>query len=134
MDQQQTEALLIRASATDNRIVTDPLITQWLDLLGNFEYTDLVNALREHRLTAPGVYLEAGHLAQILTNRRKSAAMLQQTGPPMCHIHAEYPVLPRTGCDQCKKYPGDLAPGAPRPQLITLSAALAVGRHIPQEA
>ena len=133
MNSKQAEQLLILASRGDNRIVSDMLIEEWGELLGNLEYSDLVDALREHRLTAPGVYLEAGHLFQILQKRKTSRGMLQ-LGPPDCPIHDHYPIDRASGlCDQCIRHPEDRATGVKPPTRSLGELLLNVGREIPQE-
>jgi len=64
MNTRETHLLLVQASAIDSRRVTELMITAWQQILANVPFEDGVNALIEHRRTAPGVYLEPGHIVQ----------------------------------------------------------------------
>jgi len=105
----------------------------WHKLLGHLSFAEAESALEEHRLTAPGVYLEPGHLVQILQRRRRSAA--QVTAPVlMCDLHDGYPITSAGRCDQCTRYPEDRASGIKPPTRHLGELALTVGRMTPEEA
>lgn len=57
--------LLYLVTAIDNRVVDQSMIDVWYNLIGHMTKEEAVAALREFRLTRPGVYLEPGHLWQI---------------------------------------------------------------------
>lgn len=57
-------------SAVDNRVVDRVMIEVWYDMLGHMTKDEALAALREFRLTQPGVYLEPGHLWQIAKVQR----------------------------------------------------------------
>jgi hypothetical protein len=133
MDQRQTHQLLIRASAIDDRTVTDTDVAIWLELLGHIDYDDLVDALRVHQLGSPFKVTPA-HLVKILDDQREARRLTQQAAPTMCHIHTGYVIDSTTGaCAQCVRHPEDLAPGAPAPELITFTPSALTAGHTPEE-
>ncbi|MEP6745053.1 MAG: hypothetical protein ABJB33_06110 [Gemmatimonadota bacterium] len=98
MDRRQINVLLNRASLIDNRIVLDPVIDLWEELLGHIDFQDALWALDQHRLTQAGKYFEPGSVIEQLRLRRQSVA-LKPIDPPMCHLHLNYP-LPCNRCHQ----------------------------------
>lgn len=61
MNHDQTRALLIRASAIDNRVVSRPAVDAWADLLIDVDPNEAAEALREHFRTSTD-YLLPGHI------------------------------------------------------------------------
>ncbi|MEG8035046.1 hypothetical protein QP157_06830 [Sphingomonas sp. LR61] len=62
MDQQEAFRLLGRASAVDNRKVTQLAAIVWSDTLPDMSYDEAADLMNEFRRDNPGVYLEPGHL------------------------------------------------------------------------
>jgi hypothetical protein len=58
----ETEELLIRASAIDNRNVTEITVTGWQQVLHDVSFENGVAGLIAHRRDRPGVYVEPGHI------------------------------------------------------------------------
>ena len=96
MDINQPRELVIQASSIDNRVVRDPAISLWHELLGHVAYADAVWALRDHRLNKAGFYFEPGSVIDAL-KRRRQAAELKPIDQRTCDIHLNYP-LP---CPRC---------------------------------
>ena len=79
MNSKEAHQLLIRASAIDSRRISEPVVIAWQEVLADVAYEDAVRALIEHRRSAPAVYLEPGHIVQIL--RREHAREVEIRGP-----------------------------------------------------
>ena len=58
----ETSRLLGVIQAIDNRHVDDLTVTAWHDLLGDVNYPDAYEAVRQHRRSHPDVYLTPGHV------------------------------------------------------------------------
>lgn len=68
MNKVEVAKLLTRASAVDNRIVTEEGVTAWLELLGNVPYEFAVAAVNEH-FKMSTEYLMPAH---IITGARRA--------------------------------------------------------------
>lgn len=108
------------------------LITAWCEVLGDLDYTEAMSALSEHRRTAPGVWVEPGHLVNILIRRRRTEGM-KPTLVEMCPVHDEYPANLPGGCTRCAESPEDLprhiATGW-KPEKLSLASLLTAGKNI----
>ena len=71
MDLQETEQLLIRASAVDSRQIEDEIVAAWQEILADVSYDKAVRGLIAHRRNHPGVYLEPGHVLQGMREERR---------------------------------------------------------------
>lgn len=93
MEQRQVHELLIRASAIDNRIVSDVAIAGWqavLDLAPDVTIDDACAALAEHFRDRPDVWLKPGHIvtgARAIAGRRARAERVA-AGPQVEQIEA----------------------------------------------
>lgn len=79
MNSKEAHQILIRASAIDSRKISDPTILAWQEVLADVSYPDAIRALVEFRRSSPSVYLEPGHIVQIL--RRERAREAEIRGP-----------------------------------------------------
>jgi len=79
MDQQEAFRLLGRASAVDNRKVTQLAAIVWAETLPNMSYDEAADLMNEFRRDNPGVYLEPGHLQR--QKRIRLARTREARGP-----------------------------------------------------
>lgn len=74
----EVAALLTIAAAVDHRRLDGDAgraaVAVWADALEGLGFEECKAAIREHRLTAPGVYLEPGHIWQLAQASRSSRA------------------------------------------------------------
>lgn len=68
MNTQEAHALLIKASARDNRVVSGAAAQTWADDLPDVSFTDAEAAMRDHYRERPDTWLLPGH---ILAGARK---------------------------------------------------------------
>jgi hypothetical protein len=64
--------LVAKVSLADNRVVDEATILFWHETIGDLDVVEAMSALRQFRRDSPGVYLEPGHLLQIV--QRAAAA------------------------------------------------------------
>lgn len=57
-------------TAVDNRKVTKETIAVWCDLLEEVSLDDALTALKQFRRARPGVYLEPGHIVEIVNSSK----------------------------------------------------------------
>lgn len=66
--------LLMAAAAIDNRrldgVQGEAALAAWMQTIGDLGYQECVQALAEHRRSAPGVWLEPGHIFALVTESR----------------------------------------------------------------
>ncbi len=58
--------LLAKIQVGDNREVDEVVIAEWFDVIGDLDFDDARDALRQFRRERPGVYLEPGHLVELV--------------------------------------------------------------------
>ena len=74
MNKTEVAKLLTRASAVDNRIVTEETVEAWYEILGDVYYPAAVDAVNEHFKTSTE-YLLPGH---IVAGARRSQERLER--------------------------------------------------------
>lgn len=79
MDQQEAFRLLGRASAVDNRKVSQLAAIVWAETLPDMSYDEAAGLMNEFRRDNPGVYLEPGHLQR--QKRIRLARTREARGP-----------------------------------------------------
>ncbi|WP_213816263.1 hypothetical protein [Glaciihabitans sp. dw_435] len=124
MNEMQTAQLLIVASAIDNRIVSDPAIVAWHQILQDFEYSDLSAALTEHRRSSTE-YVTPAHLVAIVKRTRQARAAATPLEASMCATHEHYP----KPCDACRQDELDGTPGR-KPVMVPLGTIKPIGHVI----
>lgn len=62
MNYEETGLLLGKIAAVDNRKVDAVTIAAWQELLAPVSYRNALEALKSHRTTRPGVWIEPGHI------------------------------------------------------------------------
>lgn len=82
MDIQETEQLLIRASAVDSRQIEDEIVVAWQEILADVTYENGIRGLIAHRRNYPGVYLEPGHILQGIRQERRQREERDGIHPP----------------------------------------------------
>lgn len=85
MNQQDAFKLLTRASAIDNRKVTDLAAAVWSDTLPDMAYDEAKGLMDEFRRENPDVYLAPGHLVKqkkIRLTREREIRGLHPAPPP----------------------------------------------------
>lgn len=63
--------VLAKVQLVDNREVTRLVILEWQDLIGDLDYSEAIEAVREHRRTSTE-YLQPAHLVAIAGKRTSS--------------------------------------------------------------
>lgn len=71
MDRRETKMLLIEASAVDNRVVSDPAVMAWADILEGVDYQDARKAMLEHRRSSTE-YLQPAHIIALVKKQMPS--------------------------------------------------------------
>lgn len=107
MNQQDAFKLLARASAIDNRKVTDLGAAVWADTLPDMSYDEAKGLMDEFRRENPDVYLAPGHLVK--QKRIRLARIREQRGP-----HPSPPARLRWAADVIKNDPRYALPGGVR--------------------
>lgn len=79
MQQQEAFRLLARASAVDNRKVTQLAAEVWAQTLPNMTYDEASDLMNEFRRENPDVYLTPGHLVK--QKRVRLARLREHRGP-----------------------------------------------------
>lgn len=111
MNQQDAFKLLARASAIDNRIVTDLAAAVWSDTLPNLTYEEASDLMNEFRRDNPDVYLTPGHLVK--QKRIRLARVREQRGP-----HPLPPAGQRWAVDVIENDPQFALPGGAKEALF----------------
>lgn len=77
MRRSEVARLLAIAAAVDNRkldgIAGEAALEAWLPVVGDLEYPAAVQAIHEHRRERPDVYLQPGHVRQLVLAARERA-------------------------------------------------------------
>lgn len=63
MNREQCAQVLAKIQLGDNRQVDQLVLDEWFHTIGHLSFQDSIEAVREHRLTRPGVWIEPGHVA-----------------------------------------------------------------------
>lgn len=58
-------AKLAKAAAIDNRVQSDTAILAWHEIIGSLDVRDALAAVTRHRIEAPDVYLQPGHVLRL---------------------------------------------------------------------
>ena len=123
MNLTETAQLLTTASAIDHIARSDEDVIAWQACLADVDYGAAQSALRRH-LADPRVgteFLKPAHITAQLAAVAPSLPLPPRAGEGMCPIHVDYPLIGDTGhCDQCRRHPEDLQPGAPAPTMVPL--------------
>lgn len=100
MNKVEVAQLLARASATDNRVVTEETVVAWWDILKTVDYTLAVEALIEHQRTNDE-YLRPVHIttgARRVRERRERDARIAKALEP----RQDEPIAPPPQCEHGK--------------------------------
>jgi hypothetical protein len=81
MNLSDVTALLGMVQAFDRRTVGDADEEAWLWILESYDLADAKAALRQFKHDQPGVWVEPGHLAQIIDEWREQWSHQQRIGP-----------------------------------------------------
>lgn len=83
MNLAETGTLLAKIATIDSRKVDQLTIVAWHELLQTVSLANAMDALREHRTTCPGVWVEPGHiLAGAKAARRQNLDRMRSPEPP----------------------------------------------------
>jgi len=73
--------LLTIAAAVDNRklegVQGEAAVLAWEQIVGDLELAECVAAMAEHRRTRPDVYLQPGHVRELVLGAREESAALE---------------------------------------------------------
>lgn len=58
--------MLAKIQLVDNREVTELVVIDWMDYIGDLHFADAIAAVVRFRREQPGVYLEPGHIVQLV--------------------------------------------------------------------
>lgn len=86
MNFDETKTLLAHITAIDNRKVDETTVVVWENLLSRYTLDETLSALKRFRLMWPGTYLEPGHLARIIDERRDHYDMAHPYGPSRAQL------------------------------------------------
>ena len=89
MNPSEAAQLLGLAAAIDNRKASEIAAIEWANELPDLSLTECIAALRKFRRTRPGVWLEPGHIRELVKIARDDARLqlaatrgIERTAPP----------------------------------------------------
>jgi hypothetical protein len=71
MNLEEITAVLGKAAAIDNRTIGEANVLAWHEIIGHLDVRDALAAVTRHRIEAPDVYLQPGHVLRLAEKVRQ---------------------------------------------------------------
>lgn len=108
----ETGRVLAKAAAIDNRDVGQAAVLAWHEILAEVDYADALAAVSRHRIEAPDVYLQPGHvrrLVRIIRDERRASTVVRSLPPGRLEDDPERTARVTTGAARVRVLLAELA-------------------------